>query len=348
LEPAFGIITNDGRIKPSGQELVEFGKFVRDVKITDYKYPKAKAAIYIPFGYYNDILHSQRKIRAVMQYMKGCGGDFDYIWDEPDIDLSGYDIVFVVCKENMKISSWKALKEYVEQGGTLVHDYDGIRGLNPYTNPLFGVEVQTRHKNFHFDRMILKRSLGDLPSGTELVFPNGPKDERYSLNGSLHFLQAGTNICGEYLIVEPKGAEVVAEFSDGTPALLKHQYGKGTAWLMTGQFHSGLFEIEYEQYKKHMMFDLYNGMLKEEKFERPCYFVNSELEVGILQKDNGDKLMMLINHAPTDNEVEVQLDAAYRDMKMQIWDDREGITVNDGIITLTMKAAEVITLLFSV
>jgi len=347
LEPSFGIITNDGRIKPTGQELMDFGKFVREVKITDYKLPKAKAAIYIPSGYYNDIFHSQRKIRAVMQYIKGCGGDFDYIWDEPDIDLSGYDIVFVVCKDGMKISSWQALRDYVAAGGTLVHDYDGIRGLNPYTNPVFGVEVQTRHKNFHFDRMILNRALGDLPAGAELVFPNAPKDERYSLNGDLHFLQAGTNICGEYLIVEPKGAEVVAEFADGTPALLKHPYGKGTAWLMTGQFHSGLFEIEYEQYKNHMMFPLYDSLLKEENFARPCQFVNSELEVGILEKENGDKLMLLINHAPTENAVELHLDAAYQAMQMQVWDDRNGICAENGTIQLTMEAAEVVKLLFS-
>lgn len=346
-EPAFGIIDNNGRIKPTGKELIEFGQFVRDIKITDYKLAKAKVAVFIPAAYYSNVYHAKRRIRAAMQFLKGCGTDLEFVWDEDDLNLSGYVMVIVCAKDGMRTSSWQKLEEFVKQGGTLIHDYDGMRGLNAYFNSLFGVEVQTRHKNFRFDRLIMQSQLGTLDKGDELLFPNGVKDERYAMEQGFN-LQKGSNICGEYLIVEPKDAQVVATFTDGTPALLKNKYGEGNVWLFTGQFHNGLFEIEYPDYQNHMMFELYNGILEEEKIFRPCTYVNSELEVGLLEKQTGEKLLILINHGPAQNYVELQLDSSFEGMNMSIWDNREGVIVKDGRMTLTMETAEVVKLLFSV
>lgn len=346
-EPSFGIVDNEGNIKPSGKELVEFGHFVRDVHITEYTRRKPKVAILIPAGYYNQVYDAKRKIRAAMLFLKGCGMDMEFIWDEKDVSLSGYEMVVACVSEGMNISTWENLMGYVEQGGILVHDYDGLGGLSPYFNQLFGVEVQTRQKNFKMDRMIMKTRLGALAEGDELVFPGEIRDERFVMGNGFH-RQKGTSIGSEYLIVKPINAQVVAAFQDGTPALLRSSYGAGKTWLLTGQFHSGLFEMEYQEYRNHMMFGLYHEILSEEKLFRPCIYANAELETGLFEKKSGEKLLILINHGPAQNHVSIQLDDSLLHGKMKAWDDREGVLFQDGKVELTMEAAEVVKLLFEV
>lgn len=343
-EPSFGIVDNNGRIKPSGQALVDFGKFVRDVKITDYTRRKGKVAVYVPDHYFNqNIFHSQRKLRAAMQFVKGCGADIQYVWDSDD--LSGYEMV-IMFATSCRIAAWRKLAEYVEAGGNLLYCYDGDCGLTPYFNGLFGVETQTRQKNFDFDKVILKQTIGELEAGRELLFPESIKDERLWMSGGYN-LQSATGFCSEYLIVEPKGAEVMAVFPDDTPAILKHSYGEGRAWFLAGQFQNALFEMKYCNYQNHMMFPLCNGIMTETGITRPCRYVNSELEVGLFEKENGEKMLILVNHAPKENRVELTLSAELAKMRVHAWEDREGVIAENGKITLAMQAAEVVKLMLS-
>jgi len=64
------------------------------------------------------------------------------------------------------------------------------------------------------------------------------------------------------------------------------------------------------------------------------------------KKKHGQTLLMLINHAPTENPVEVKLGKSLQNKPMQVWKGREGVHTDGTSVSLVMDAAEVVTLLF--
>lgn len=344
-EPSFGIISNDGRVKPSGEALIEYGKFVRDAKITDYQLRKPKVAVYLSDDYYGRIYYAKRKIRAAMAFVKGCGADMKYVWS--DDDWTGIDLLIIPYTGLMRTSAWKRIADFVEQGGKVLFDYDCDYGLSVFTNRLFGVEVQTKHKNHKFNSISLRSPMGQLQPGQEFVFTEKAHSEIFSVGQFGFSIMHGRAICSEYLKVKATTAQVMATFADGTPALLRNRYGKGQAWFFTGQFHSEMFEMPYEDFQSHMMFNLYNAIFQEEGITRPCTYVNAELETGLFEKENGEKLLLLINHSPEENEVRLALSEELKAMQCRLWEERDGITLENGTLSMTMEAAEVVKLVFN-
>lgn len=84
----------------------------------------------------------------------------------------------------------------------------------------------------------------------------------------------------------------------------------------------------------------------QRKHFRPCSFVNAELETGLFEKPDVGKLLFLINHSPDQNPVTMALDSSLLNQKVRIWNNREGVVIENGMVTLTMEAAEVVVLLF--
>ena len=328
LEPYFGIIENDQTLKPNGQALKAFGEFVRDVGITEYRFEKPRVAIMIPNGYYNDLKSAKPKIRSAMQYAKGCGADIAFVWEGDDI--SQYDVLIVVANSGtpfgngtfsatMLNTTHKQIREYVQAGGTLIHGYDSLKGLSPYSNGLFGVEVQTRHKDFGFDSMTVERP-----------FAGWSKGEKVSLS---------TEGRVEYLKVKATTGEVVATFADGSPAIVRNQFGKGTAWLMTGQFHSGTFDMPYDDYLAHPFFRVYDAIFDACKLYRPARYVQSAVETGLLHKTNGDKLLICVNHDHRDLTAKLTLDASLATSTLKDYRTGKPYIPANGVIEVSLTAA---------
>ena len=323
LEPYFGIITNEGRLKPSGKALAAFGEFIRKAGITDYTIEQPRIGVFIPDGYYYDVYPAQRKLRAAMQFTKGCGADMDFIWEDRSYDP--YDLIVLAAVTGnqsgyMHMDTWHRLRDYVNNGGTLVHSYDSILGLSPYHRELFGAEVLTRHKDFGFDEITFARDFGSWKAGEKVKVPS----------------QGHT----EFLKVRPDGGELIASFTDGSPAIIKNKLGKGTAWLMTGQFHNGTFEIPYKEYLSHPFFDLYDAIFEETGLYRPVRYIQPELEAGLLHKNGTEKLLIFVNHGLEDITAKIRLDKKIDAGTLRDFDTGSNYSVIDNVFELFIKAAE--------
>jgi len=329
-EHFYGIVDTTGRIKPAGNELAAFGKYVRDIGIVDYKLRKPRIAIFLPESeYYRGVEHNRTLAWATMQFVKSCGADMAFVWDTKT--FSDYDMVIVPPIEMESYPDIMALMKYAEQGGKIIGSYVNMWATNPYMNTLYGMELQTKSRNDNYDHIIMQEDLGTLERGQKVEFPKG------------YYLKA-TRIGRDYLYTKAISAQVMATYPDGKPALLKNQYGKGTAWFFTGQFTNSLFDMDYESYVKYLMFSIMDGILHEENIYRPCTYINAELEVGLFEKGEGDKLLVMINHSPDPNPVKVQLEESLAQMDISIWEGKKDVIIREGCVEMTMDAAEVVTL----
>jgi len=323
LEPYFGIVANDGRLKASGEALEAFGRFTRSAGITDYVRAKPQTGILVPEGYYHDVAGAKRKIRAAMQFAKGCGADIEFAWDDRDFGDFRLLVAPVMVggppNHHVRTSVWRRLADFTRGGGTLVHSYDGIRGLSAHFNGLFGVETQTRHKDFGFGAVRFDRDFGPWKAGQAVAVPAVGRDE--------------------YLVVKPLGAEVVARFANGHPAILKNAFGDGTAWLMTAPFHNGVFEIPLDQYLAHPLFAAYDAIFAETGPRRPVRYVRPELETCLFTRPDGQQLLFVLNHGAEDIAADLRLEDRLRGRRLRLRGQADILPAPDGRLRIAVPAA---------
>jgi len=68
---------------------------------------------------------------------------------------------------------------------------------------------------------------------------------------------------------------------NGQPVLLKNYYGRGTAYLNTTQFDTGLMNIPYSQFLQNSGFDLIKTLLREAGAERAILCDDVRVEVDV-------------------------------------------------------------------
>ena len=192
-------------------------------------------------------------------------------------DLSKYKLIIITSIQKMTTSAWDRIRKYVENGGIVYHIYDDRTGLNTYFNELFGVEVETPTKNFDYHTLQVKRQWGG-----------------FNIGETIKLVGIEMN---EYLKVNPKSAEVICEFTDHTPAMLKNKYGKGTAYLVTLPVENGSFDIRYNDFLDNKLYGVYDLLMDEAQVTRKVKCSNSRIEIGnMLNKDSGELLVFAINH----------------------------------------------------
>lgn len=182
LEPSFGVVAVDGRVKPSGKELRSFAGVVKELGLARYHRERARVAVVVPRDYYQQTPLSFRRVYLAYLFLKGCGVSVDLLWQ--GLPTAGYDLLVIADTSGFTTSYWDGLRRYVRDGGQLFWMFDGNSGLNVYFNDLFGLEVQSPAK-WH----------GATPAGSAAVMR---------------------------LETEAVKAQVLAEFEDGTPLLTRH------------------------------------------------------------------------------------------------------------------------------
>ncbi len=182
LEPSFGVVAVDGRVKPSGKELRSFAGVVKELGLARYHRERARVAVVVPRDYYQQTPLSFRRVYLAYLFLKGCGVSVDLLWQ--GLPTAGYDLLVIADTSGFTTSYWDRLRRCVRDGGQLFWMFDGNSGLNVYFNDLFGLEVQSPAK-WH----------GATPAGSAAVMR---------------------------LETEAVKAQVLAEFEDGTPLLTRH------------------------------------------------------------------------------------------------------------------------------
>ncbi|WP_225095940.1 beta-galactosidase [Streptomyces sp. CoH27] len=136
----------------------------------------------------------------------------------PEADLSAYPLVVVPALYLMTEAAGNNVREYVENGGTLVVSY--FSGIVD--------EHDAVHEGAY------PGALRDVLGLTVEEFSPLLKDERVRLTGP-----DGSELSGDVWteFVVPRGAETVWTYADGLtagrPAVTRHRLGKGTAWYVS-------------------------------------------------------------------------------------------------------------------
>jgi len=276
-----GVLTHDGRgdnrvyqeIRQIGQELRRLAPYIKGTTV------KAEACIlyshpnewvlkmpHQPNEYFNLREHVQLFHSAL--HDRNIAVDFA----RPEDDLSGYNVVFAPSLCLLSALEAERLREYVENGGTLVatcntglldeHNIVPDTGFPFYLQDVFGLEV------LEFD-------------------PIPPNEEN-------HLTFKGSTIPTSQLhpaklwcdIIEPKGCQVLAvfarDFYAGRPALTMNRFGKGTA-VYIGTVSNQSFYYDLVTWLRG--FSSLHTILK----------VPETVEVSLREGD-GRKLFFLLNH----------------------------------------------------
>ena len=276
FEPFFGIIENNGDLKPSGRELKAFAKWSKDKNITDYFTADAQTAIYVPRNYYGSIENAFPDLYHTFIYLKGCQLDLDFVWE--DQDLSKYRLIVISSSAGMTSGNWEALKDYVENGGNIVWIFDERTGLSAYTNDLFGIETQAVEGDFGYDTYLCSKDFGSFADGA---------------TGKLLGAERRS-----YLKVEAGAADVILKnVHNSSPLLTKHHLGSGNAWLVTQSLQRDLFNMETENYMRNPLYHMLGDISLAAGIEKHVVFDNCAVEYGELtHMEDGNKIIIFINH----------------------------------------------------
>ena len=149
----------------------------------------------------------KRAIRAAHALYLQCGETVD--WIVPGDSLDGVELLHVTAAEMIDQAAADWLKDYVYRGGKVIVEFpSACRDANTW--------VSVRRPNNGLDDVL------GCVEGNRVVAGGGPADEVRFANGEC--FPAG----GWRIVLDPRGAEVIANWSDGSPAAVRHAYGTGT------------------------------------------------------------------------------------------------------------------------
>ena len=320
-EPLFGIVDNSGRVKPSGQALVDFARFTREEDIVSYKPARRRVGLFVPNDFYPNIYTEKEKLWVAMAALKGASADFDIVWDQDS--LEGYELIVVPSMSSLT-GSWKKLEEYVRGGGNVLM-FHRRNHTSAYTDRLFGFESQSRKRDFGLGGMRFCEDFGPWKAG-ETARTIAEKPERGERESYWHVL--------------PGSAKVIAAFPCGDAAVTENAYGKGRAWYVTAPMCSGLYDIPYEQYLEDAVFGIVRGVVERAGIRRPLVSDNHQIECGLLEKEDG-AIAVVLNHAPDAQKCTIRFDGAYAGATVRRQDTDETIDPK-APYSFAMEAAQAV------
>ena len=278
--------TVDGRLKKSGEALRGFAKFAKDAKIAEYSPVKAEAAILLPEGYFDQIDSALNLTYTSFILAKGCGIDIDLLWHNQD--FSPYKLIIISVASGFTTSLWEKTKKYVQEGGTVYYSSGGAYCFGAPCNKLFGIEVQAQEKDYGYDRLHINRAWGEIEKNSILEL---------------------SAKCNSYMRAEPITAEVIGQFSDGTPAMLVNQFGKGRAFLSVKSLENGMIDIKYSDFHQNDLFKVYDTLINDAGVNRFIKCDNPRIEIGhMINSDASESMIICVNHDVSSVNVHLELD----------------------------------------
>ena len=169
--------------------------------------------------------HANAERKAVYYALRHAQVPVDFLSEDDVIDglAKNYQLIYVT-QEYLHTKAVSALSRWVRKGGTLVASCGGgfmdeLARPNPDTAALYGVAQQLILKDDRFPVFQIKQ---DLP-------PYDPMDTASWKFGANDITGAPVVLWKQW--IEPGDGQVVGTFSDGTPAVVTKDHGKGKAVL---------------------------------------------------------------------------------------------------------------------
>jgi len=272
-EPSFGLRRLDGSLKPSGQELRGFARFVRKVGIEEWEPVRATVDVVIPEVYAQNTKELFSPVYHSFLACRQAGLHVRYLW-ERDLEKETNQMLIIPGIGGYLTHCWQLIAQKVQDGAIL---YLGVgrNQFSPLFNSLFGVEVE-----------------GWELLGQDLVArrTEGICDELMPEEMSL---PAGQNL----LCVNPKGAQ--AELVAGErPVLLYHRLGDGHTWLLAYPIEPSLAQLSSQELAEHPLHRIYRAIATSDGLQIPVWSTDPRVDVGVWKHPDGRWLVIAVNHAP--------------------------------------------------
>lgn len=280
FEPRFGIVTNDGRLKPSGKELAEFARYVKALDITAYDKKPARVAVIVPQNYYGRIDTAFSRVYLAYLMLRTTGVQTDFVWQGQA--LNKYDLIVAPDSSGFTTSWWDRLRSYVRGGGTLAYLFDQPTGLSTYTNELFGVTVEAPAADF------------------------GQKNARVRAGGELVPIGAGSRELR--LEVTAESAEVSLCFEDGLPLFTTNEFGRGKAVLITSPLLDGMLKIAPDEFDRHLAWLVFEQLVQISSTKPKLHYTGHDISLAQFEHaENHSQLYLLTNHTNRRVSTEITL-----------------------------------------
>lgn len=276
FEPRFGVVANDGRLKPSGEELMRFARYIKALNITAYNRSPSRVAVIVPRDYYDNIDTAFPHVYLAYMMLRTSGVQTDLVWQGHSLEK--YDLVVVVDTAGFTTSWWGELSVYVHDGGMLAYMFDKPTGLCAYTNELFGVIVEAPLMDFGQTKVQVCGAW------------NGKKKKEW--------LPIGAGQRGIRLDVTAHKARVSLSFEDGLPFYVTNDYGKGKAVLITSPLLDGVLRIAPSEFENHLAWQVFGQIIHDSKTVFPLQYSGHDLSVAYFEHvEENRSLCLLTNHS---------------------------------------------------
>lgn len=277
-EIEFGMVRDDGSMRPCCNTMRDFGAFMDSEKLTGLSLPKADICILLPETY--DVPHAfnsagQQSERGVYieiyRRLRDAGLRVNFLHEDSDYASAPCILTPANGREKYKSRTWTKLQAYVQQGGTLWSEMSGFIGAQNF-NALYGVQIDYTR----------------LCSGREVIF-----EKDLASLGTLS-VEAKLPVC----VLSAAEENILARDRDGQPVLILHRQGKGKTLLSVLPLLSlggdARNEEDNDQYQPIVaaLRDVL-GLRAKVTFDRPG------LEAGIFSsEDNCRHIALAVNHRP--------------------------------------------------
>lgn len=270
-EKRFGIVRENGTLKPAGRELSEFADFVASFHPHEWKQESPEVHVLVPvlsgpgaYDEFDDMFHQYI-------FLRQAGLRVRYLWAEDLSALRG-DVLFLPNSKSLPLTTgdWLKLQRWVEKGGTLV-----CSNQRPSTvfNALFGVTregLRTAHDDVRFRGC--REGFGVCEG---IVLPRGNAFVELTLNR----------------------AELLCSSTEGSPLVTCNRFGDGRAIFIAYAPETSLARIESEQLARHPIHRFYRAIAELVGLTAAVSCGDPRIELDIRRHSDGRLIAILINHS---------------------------------------------------
>lgn len=271
IEKRFGIVREDGQLKPAGEELRRFARFIAEFPPSEWPSVLPEAGVLVPVQNPPSAYQEFRLLFHHYIFLRQAGLRVRYVWSDDLDDFKG-KLLFLPASSGVPLltGTWLKLKTWVEHGGTLVST---SRHTSSIFNELFGLVVEGR---FHvIDDVVMRDCQAKFSSCEGLVLPRG----------------------GDYLLVSAAGANVLSRDKAGQPLATRHTLGKGQAFFMAYAPEAALAGIQPEELGRHGIHAFFRGAAQSAGLTSPITCPDPRIELEVRMHAGGRLMAILINHS---------------------------------------------------
>jgi len=289
---SYGIVRNDGTVKPSGYAMKEF---INTIKRVDWKSLKPipedvnvliPSIIYDPslerYSYFQDNVERNMILTEAFTLAKMAHLCVSVI-DDSD-SWTGTKLLIVPSTTHLLATIWRKLERFAKDGGTVYYSYH-INVRSPVFADLFGIKLK------------LRCSFPEIPE-REIATIKFIEDFGSLKRGDKISIQLPDHTPTSAMVpVEPDGSKVVAVDDDGLPAIVVNRVKKGLSVFSTYPLEYYATKT-YDVHRKTRLHKLYEalGIIADSKRLATCD--NPFAEVIIYKNmEDTEHTLFVINHS---------------------------------------------------